>query len=43
MGLMLDPITERAETIRKPIITHQKATIIHTPARKALKGLSGKI
>ena len=40
---MLDPTIERIEIIRKPIITHQKATIIHTPARKALKGLSGKI
>lgn len=40
---MSDPTIERAETIRKPITTRQKATIIHTPARKALKDLSGKI
>lgn len=40
---MSDPTIERAETIRKPIITHQKVTIIHTPERKALKDLSGKI
>ena len=40
---MSDPTIERIEIIRKLIIIHQKATIIHTPARKALKGLSGKI
>ena len=40
---MLDPITERVGTIHKLITTHQKATTIHTPARKVLKDLSGKI